>query len=298
MNAMNDYVKAFLLCVACLAILAGGMLAFGFVGKAAAQETAAPGANNYVPGVWRGNVQRPRPDFSGLPPLRIITEADYPPFNYYDEDGTLTGFNVELIQAICGVMGVSCTVEAKDWEFLLPSLARKQADIVAASLTISRDNLKFADFTDRYYDTPARFVSLKSKAIADITPEALRGKTVGVLEKSAHMAYLRTYYKEIKTVPFKSRNALHKALIDSKVELVFDDGITSVFWLNGTASKACCTFRGGPLVDQKYFGNGVGFAVQKGNRRLRQLINYALEKVRRDGIYEELFLRYFPLSFY
>ena len=288
---MNDYVKAFLLCVVCLAILAGGMVALGF-----AQETT--GANNYVPGVWRGNVQRPRPDFSGLPPLRIITEADYPPFNYYDEEGTLTGFNVELIQAICEVMGVSCTVEAKDWEFLLPTLARKQADIVAASLTISRENLKMADFTDRYYDTPARFVSLKGRSTGDVTPEALNGKTVGALAGSAHMAYLGTYYKSVNIVTFKTREDLHKALKGHKVDLIFDDGITSVFWLNGTTSKACCSFRGGPLVDQKYFGNGVGFAVQKGNRRLRQLINYALEKVRRDGLYEELFLRYFPLSFY
>lgn len=285
---MNKYVKAVLLCVVCLSVLAGAMVALGW----------AQTGTQYVPGVWRGDVQRPRPDFSGLPPLRIVTEADYPPFNYYDEDGNLTGFNVELIQAICEVMGVTCTVEAKDWEFLLPSLVRKQADIVAASLSISAENLKMADFTDRYYDTPARFVTRKDKEGKGISPDALAGKRVGVVAGSAHEAYLHEYYKTLKVKPFKTREEMHQALMENKIELLFDDGITSVFWLNGTASKSCCIFRGGPLVDQKYFGNGVGFAVQKGNRRLRQLINYALEKVRRDGIYEELFLRYFPLSFY
>ena len=289
---MNVYLKAFWLCVVCLSLLAGGMIAMGW-----AQDGDGE-ANIYVPGVWRGEVARPRPDFSGLPPLRIITEADYPPFNYYDEDGNLTGFNVELIKAVCEVMGVSCTVEAKDWELLLPSLQRHQADIVAASLVINRENLKMADFTDHYYETPARFVTLKKQTVGNITPEALMGKKIGVLAGTAHEAFLKDYYQGIRLTLYKSREQLHQALMERKVELIFDDGITSVFWLNGTASKACCSFSGGPLMDQKYFGYGVGFAVQKGNRRLRQLINYALEKVRRDGIYEELFLRYFPLSFY
>ena len=285
---MNDYVKALILCVVCFAVLAGGMVAMGW-----AQQ-----GNSYVPGVWRGDVQRPRPDLSGLAPLRIVTDADYPPFNYYDEDGTLTGFNVELIQSICEVLGVSCTVEARDWEFLMPSLARKEVDIVAASVTISPQSLKTADFTDHYYETPARFVAKKGSDLVEITPEALKGVVVGVIEGSSHQTYLKEYYPDIKMTPVKKRDQLHKMLIDGKVKLIFDDGITSVFWLNGTASKACCAFLGGPLIDQKYFGNGVGFAVQKGNRRLRELLNYALEKVRRDGIYEELFLRYFPLSFY
>ncbi len=289
MVTMNDYVKALILCVLCFAILAGGMVAMGW-----AQQQG----KNYVPGVWRGDVQRPRPDFSGLPPLRVITEADYPPFNYYDEDGTLTGFNVELIQAICGVLGVTCSVEARDWEFLLPSLARKEVDIVAASITISAQSLKMADFTDHYYETPARFVVGKTSNLTEITPEALKGKLVGVIEGSNHQSYLQKYYSGVKLVPVKRREELRKMLLDGKVKVIFDDGITSVFWLNGTASKACCSFLGGPLVDQKHFGQGVGFAVQKGNRRLREMLNYALEKVRRDGIYEELFLRYFPLSFY
>ena len=286
---MNQYVKALILCVVCFAILAGGMVALGL---------AEQGGSNYVPGVWRGDVQRPKPDFSGLPSLRILTEADYPPFNYYDEDGALTGFNIELIQAICEVLQVSCSVETRDWEALMPALAHKEADIVAASVSISAGSLLFADFTDRYYETPARFVSRKKLELNDITPETLKGKKIGVVESSSHHSFLKEFYSGVKIIPLKTREKLHKALLDGQIELLFDDGITSVFWLNGTSSKACCAFRGGPLLDPKYFGNGVGFAVQKGNRRLRELLNYALEKVRRDGIYEELFLRYFPISFY
>ncbi len=288
MVVMNDYLKAFLLCVVCLAILAGGMVMLGY-----AQEQ-----RNFVPGLWRGDVQRPRPDLGGLTALRILTEADYPPFNYYDEDGVLTGFNVELIQAMCEELGVQCTVEAREWETLLPSLARKQADIVAASIAISPHSLKSADFTDRYYETPARFVVKKGRQEGEVTPEALKGKSIAVIAGTSHEAYLRDYYPGVKRLLVKNREELHKMLLDGKVDMIFDDGITTVFWLNGKISHDCCDFRGGPLMDRKYFGYGVGFAVRKGNRHLRELLNYALEKVRRDGIYEQLFLRYFPLNFY
>jgi polar amino acid transport system substrate-binding protein len=285
---------------------AAGALAFAFAFAFVLAAIIGPAVTgllaqqyeSYAPGLWRGEVVRPRPDIGDLKSLRIYTEADYPPFNYYDEDGTLTGFNVELIQAMCDALGVRCAIEVKDWELLLPSLASKKADIVAASIKISEESLKSADFTDRYYDTPARFISRKGVELPDIIPEALAGRKIGVVKDSAHHAFLRHYYVNSKITPFKSREEMQKALIEKKIDLLLDDGVTSVFWLNGASSKACCAFRGGPLMDRRYFGDGVGFAVRRGDRRLRELLNYALEKVRRDGVFEELFLRYFPISFY
>jgi polar amino acid transport system substrate-binding protein len=63
-------------------------------------------------------------------------------------------------------------------------------------------------------------------------------------------------------------------------------------------SEGCCEFRGGPYLDTTYFGEGVGIAVKKGNRQMVSILNYALEQVHATGRYEELFLRYFPMSFF
>ena len=79
---------------------------------------------------------------------------------------------------------------------------------------------------------------------------------------------------------------------------MFGDGIGLTFWLNGVTSDGCCEFRGGPYFDAKYFGEGVGIAVKKGNRQLVEILNYALEQVHASGRYEGLFLRYFPMSFF
>jgi polar amino acid transport system substrate-binding protein len=79
------------------------------------------------------------------------------------------------------------------------------------------------------------------------------------------------------------------------VDLLFDDGITLVFWLNGTASRACCEFKGGPFGEPKYFGDGVGIAVNREDVQLKTQINGALKRLRESGRFEELLLRYFPL---
>ena len=71
-----------------------------------------------------------------------------------------------------------------------------------------------------------------------------------------------------------------------------------VFWLNGTASKACCEFRGGSFVEPRYFGDGIGIAVRKSDAELKGLLNAALRRLRASGRMEELLLRYFPLKAY
>ena len=109
---------------------------------------------------------------------------------------------------------------------------------------------------------------------------------------------MRDFFPGVKVVAFERLAKAEEALTARKVDLLFGDGITLMFWINGTTSNGCCEFRGGPYLESRYFGEGVGIAVQKGNRKMREILNYGLERVRNGGRYEELFLRYFPLSFF
>ena len=60
---------------------------------------------------------------------------------------------------------------------------------------------------------------------------------------------------------------------------MFGDAISLAFWLNGTSSENCCLFRGGPYLDNRYFGEGIGVAVRKGNDVVRHGLNWALFRV-------------------
>jgi polar amino acid transport system substrate-binding protein len=261
-------------------------------------QAAAQAKNEIVPDTWHGDALRPKPDMRGLSKLTFVTDSDYPPFHYYDEVGALTGFNVDLAKAICDTLEVQCEVKAVAWEDLIPSLDKGDADAAIASMRITAEALEKADFTSRYYATPARFVARKASDLKDISPETLTGRKIGVAKDTGHEAYLKKFFPGVAVASFATAEDAETALKDGAIDLVFGDGIGLTFWINGVTSEGCCEFRGGPYLDTTYFGEGVGIAVKKGNRQMVSILNYALEQVHATGRYEELFLRYFPMSFF
>ncbi|MGZ8416393.1 MAG: transporter substrate-binding domain-containing protein [Methyloceanibacter sp.] len=254
--------------------------------------------NDIVPDTWQGDVLRPKPDMRGIEKLRFITDSDYPPFHYFDEVGALTGFNVDLAKAICEALEVECEVKDVDWAEIFPTIDRGEADAAIASIRISAESLEKVDFSSRYYATPARFVAQKTNALKDIRPETLEDMKVGVAKGTGHEAYLKVFFPDVPIATFDSVEDATKALKSGAIDFVFGDGIGLTFWINGVTSEGCCEFRGGPYLDSKFFGEGVGIAVKKGNRQLAEILNYGLEQVHASGRYEELFLRYFPMSFF
>ena len=254
--------------------------------------------NDIVPDAWRGDVLRTKPDMHGLDKLRFVTDSDYPPFHYFDEEGVLTGFNVDLAKAICEALEVQCEVRPVEWEDLFTALDKDEADAAIASIRIDADTLGKADLTDRYYATPARFIARKDSELRDIRPETVGGKKIAVVKGTGHEAFVRLYFPESVIVSFDSAEEAQNSLKSGEVDLMFGDGIGLTFWLNGVTSNSCCEFRGGPYLDSRFFGEGVGIAVKKGNRKLVDILNYGLEQVHASGRFEGLFLRYFPMNFF
>lgn len=227
--------------------------------------------------------------------IRFMTDSDYPPFHYYDEEGVLTGFNVDIGRAVCSELSAACDIQVRPWAELLPALRRGETDAVVASHAITPSLLKEFDVTDRYYYTPARFVGRREGAPVSATPEGLEGQRIGVVRGSAHEAYLRTFFHNSAIVPFESADLARDALrTGDSIHVTFGDGIALSFWINGTLSRGCCELKGGPFYEPKYFGDGVGVVVPKKDPQLKSLINGALARLRANGTYEELLLRYFP----
>jgi len=240
----------------------------------------------------------PKPDLLDIEQIRFVTDSDYPPFNYLDEEGELTGFNVDLARALCDELSVECSVRAVPWNRLLPALKEGKTDAVIASYRISEKILRQVDFTDSYYHTPARFVALKTNPVKAITPESIASSKIGVVAKTAHQAYLRDFFSASAEVSYETPAEAKSALREGKIDFLFGDGVSLMFWLNGISSDGCCEFRGGPFTESKYFGEGIAIAIAKGNRKLRDALNYGLHLARSGGRIEELHLRYFPLSFF
>ena len=273
------------------ALLLGALLALSPWQTAIAQTAKAPpAAANATPGAANSEADRaPRRAV-----LKFSTTNDFPPFNYLDEDGVLTGFNVDLARAICLELSVTCDVGTRAWEDLLPTLARKQIDAVIAGQLVTARALASVDFTDRYFHTPGRFAGRRDWPSQEITPDGLDSKRIGVAKGTTHEAYLQAFFRDSAIQRFETQDLARDALMSGKIDLVFDDGVGLVLWLNGTLSKECCELKGGPYLEPKYFGDGIAIAVAKTDWQLRGDLNAALKRLKTSGRFEELVLRYFP----
>jgi polar amino acid transport system substrate-binding protein len=270
-------------------MLAVLLLAFAPTGRAAGQgwpQTLSPGQP--------ANAQPDTIDLGRRPVLRFLTDVDYPPFNYHDEDGALAGFNIDLARSICLELGATCDIKPRPWGELLAALQTGEADAVIAGHAITARALAQVDFSDRYFHLPGRFVASRSVATTDVTPEGLYGKRIGVPKGSAHEAYLRAFFRDSVITAFDTADAAREAIMAGRLDYLFDDGVGLVFWTNGTASRECCELRGGPFLEPRFFGDGMAIAVPKTDPQVRVQINAALKRVRSSGRYEELLLRYFP----
>lgn len=262
---------------------------------------AAPAAETLqarIPVFFDPNQHPAKPDLGAVKSIRFLTTDDFPPFHFSLPDGTLAGFDIDLARAICRDLQLACTIQARRFDTLVAQIKSGRDDALIAAIANTAATRADLDFTAPYYKTPARFVVPRGSKLERMVPESLAGHVIGVEAKTAHEAYLRTFFPKLTIERFPDQASLRAALQKGKVEAIFGDGISLAVWLNGTEANNCCLFRGGPFTESAFFGNGVSIAVAKGNTALREALDYELAALVRDGTYADLYLKYFPIGFY
>jgi len=251
-----------------------------------------------VPSFWDPSHRTEKPDLSNMRAIRILAESENPPFAFIGAEGLPTGFSVELARAICLELEVPCTVQTLKWNYLPGGIDSGLGDAVIGAFAITADSRARFDFSNRFLTRPGRFVVRRKAGEMEVIPEGLAGKRVAVQSGTAHEAYMRAFFPGSVLFTFETEDEARAALKDGKVDALFADGLNASVWLNGTTSENCCRFAGGPFTDARYFGEGLAIAVEPGNDELREAFDFALARIQQDGTYREIFLRYFPISFY
>ncbi|WP_158625893.1 transporter substrate-binding domain-containing protein [Arsenicitalea aurantiaca] len=255
----------------------------------------APALGQNLPNHFDPSAREAAPEATGVPAIRFLTTADFPPFNYRDESGELVGFNIDLARGLCTELAVACTIQAWPWEQAARALADNQGDALLAGLALSPENGEQFDFSSIYLGFPARFVTRVGPA-QNFSAESLSGRRLAVREGSAHQGFLVRYLPDATIVPFESEIAALDAVESGDVDAFFGDALRASFWLN--THMACCTFAGGPYFRPDLFGEGLAVALPAGRDAVREAINLGLLRMKRSGALDELYLRWFPVGFY
>ena len=115
------------------------------------------------------------------------TPESYPPFTQIEADGSVSGFEAEIADALCAKMEVECEWVLQAWDGIIPALQANKFDAIIASMSITDKRKEVIDFSNKYYNTPAMFVGPKDKDVT-ISAEGLSGVTVGVQTATTHAA--------------------------------------------------------------------------------------------------------------
>ena len=103
---------------------------------------------------------------------------------------------------------------------------------------------------------------------------------------------------EVVVVGSAKQDDLFAQLKAGTVDAVFGDGMRLGFWLAGPDADGCCRFAGGPYLAPEYLGSGLSIAAKADDVQLTDAFDAALQQISAKGIFAELYLRYFPVSFY
>ena len=261
-------------------------------------STAVGEAGVTVPSFWDPKRRVERPPAGAVQAIRFVTTDDFPPFSFLDADGHLAGFNVDLARAICAELQVRCTIQARAWDDLLSSLREENADAIIAGMAITAASRAELDFSDIYMRSAGRFVVRRDAPTLDPTPAGLKGKTLAVVARTAHEAFLAAFFPEVGRKLYPTPEAAREAVKAGEADAHFGDGMQLSFWLESEAADGCCVFAGGPYLESRFFGEGMAIAVPRGETALKQAVNSALESLNETGVFAELYLRYFPVGYF
>lgn len=265
-------------------------------GAAAAEEATPAGPEVAVPNFWDPRARLERPSAASIGPIRFLVTDDFPPFAFRDRRGVLIGFDIDLVRAICDVLAVDCAIQARPYDTLRQALADDIGDAVIAGLDPEQAEAEPLIATQPYLKIPGRFAARRDGAFDPAAPGP--DSVVAVACGSAHEAFLKAFLPTLRLACFGSVALAAEELKEGRVAAVFADALGLAFWLHGAQAEECCRFAGGPYIDDRYFGPGLSIVVKAEDRKLRAALDYALREVYRSGRYEELYLRYFPVSLF
>jgi polar amino acid transport system substrate-binding protein len=227
-----------------------------------------------------------------------IAAEPYPPFESKASSGEWVGWEIDLMHAVCKQLTEKCETVEVAWDGIIPALTSKQIDVIWSSMSITSERQKVIDFTDKYYRTPTVIIGAED-GVKDISPEHLRGKTIGVQVSTIHQNYVKKYYGDGSIIKiYQTQDEADQDLAAGRLDYVQTDAMTGDAFLQTEAGRACCELKGTVRDDPEILGQGVGGGIRKEDTELKARLNAAIKTVRASGEYATITAKYFKFDIY
>ena len=230
--------------------------------------------------------------------VRIASEGARPPYNYLDANNELAGFEIDLGNALCAKMQVSCTFVAQEWDAMIPRLLSHHYDAIMAAMEISDERQKDIAFSIPYLRMPSAFIAARKRQISDPSPTGLAGRIIGVEADGPHQAWLEENYKTATIRPYASLVEAVLDLSEGRIDVALGDKDAILDLLKNRREAACCKFLADVPRDPAFFGEGIAVGMRKEDTDLKAAFDKAIEEVVADGTYAAIRGKYFEFEVY
>jgi ABC-type amino acid transport substrate-binding protein len=222
--------------------------------------------------------------------IRVGIRNDVRPFGFINASGQLTGFDVDLTQEFAR----RWLGDANAVEFVpvtagdrIPRLLSGDVDLLVAALENRRERDAFIDFSQDYFVGGLTFLVRIDSGITDLT--RLQGRIVAVLQDSPALEVLQTLAQRTQTnitlVTYQEYPQAVAGLTASQVDAVIGDSVSLAQFAQ---ENSALQLAGGRLTRQPY---AVG--LPQGDSAFRELVNVTLQEMKREGVYDALYTRWF-----
>lgn len=231
-------------------------------------------------------------------PVRLASDFTYPPFNYMGIDGKPAGFDIEIADALCEEAKLECTWVSQSWDSLIPGLMSRKSDVIMASMRITEERKQRVLFTDKYYQTPARFVAATSDAIT-ISKQGLEDKVIGVQTGTIHDRYVTDMFGDVAEIKrYNGQDEVYIDMQNGRLDATFGNSDQlSLAFLDKEIGQGF-EFVGEAVTDKAYIGEGTALALRKNEKALANKFNQAIITIRENGTYDKIAAKYFSFDIY
>ncbi|MCU1716638.1 cystine ABC transporter substrate-binding protein [Pseudomonas sp. 5P_3.1_Bac2] len=218
--------------------------------------------------------------------IKIGLEGTYPPFNFQDENGKLSGFEVEFAEAVAKELGVKAVFQPSKWDGILAALESGRLDVVINQVTISEERKKKFDFSTPYTISGIQVLTRKGQEDQFHKPSDLAGKKVGVVLGSNYQQWLKDNVPEADIRNYDDDASRNQDVRLGRVDAILGDRIAAFELISKTGDTLALA--GEPFAPQQ-----AGIALRKGNPKLLAALDKAIAKLKADGTLKAISEKWF-----
>jgi lysine-arginine-ornithine-binding protein len=230
--------------------------------------------------------------------IRFGVDPSYPPFESKAPDGSFTGFDIDLGNAICAQLHQKCEWVEQSFDAMIPALKARKFDAILSAMSATPARRQQIDFSNRLYNSSSALIARTGSNLQP-TAHALQGKRVGVVQGSTQESYANAEWapKNVTVVAYQTQDQIYQDLETNRLDAAFQAAVQADFGFLKTPRGKGFALVGKPVGDSRVAGD-VAIGIRKGDAPLEKQINQAIAAIRHDGVYQQVAAKYFNFDIY